>query len=102
AAARSSLTTSLEVNLTQQIHSRQIDYLVAAAAENCFRHEQAETFSLFQSDRRWHREFLTRYKDLDQCRAVMFESLRNHWFYLFRRLRFQPENSCSFRDGCEL
>src|SRR5882724_4978342 len=90
------------MTLTQQIHSRQIDNLVAAAAENCFRHEQAETFCLLQSNRRWHREFLTRYKNLDQCRAVMFESLRNHRFYLFWRLRFQSENSCSFRDRCEL
>src|SRR4051812_19154056 len=76
-----------KVVLTQQVHSRQIDDLVAAAAENCFRHEQAETFCLFQSNRRRHGEFLTRYKNLDQCRAVMFESSCNHWFYLLRSLR---------------
>src|SRR5689334_25363473 len=88
--------------LTQQVHPRQIDDLVAAAAESRLRHEQAETFCLFQCNRRWHGEFLTRYKNLDQCRTVMFDSLRNHWFYLLRSLRSQSENSSSFGHRGEI
>jgi len=67
--------------LALKIDSCQIDNFVAASAENRFHHEKAETFRLFQSDRGWHRKLLTRHQNLDQRRAVILESLRNHGFY---------------------
>src|SRR5712692_1479354 len=58
----------------EEIDSRQIDDLVAAPAEDCFQHEQAEALGLLQRDCRRHREFLARHRDLDQCGTVVFES----------------------------
>src|SRR5712664_4488517 len=97
--------------LAEQIDPGQIDDFVAASAENCFEHEEAESGHLLEGNRRRHRELLPADEDLDQGRSVMLESLSNHRSNLIRCLGGQPEQTCGFghlrkirvvKVGCEI
>src|SRR5258705_4124915 len=97
-----SLRTRFSGSLAKQVDLGEVDDFIAASAEDRFHHEQAEALRLFQSDRRGHREFLTRDEDLNHGRAVVFQSLRNHGLYLVRRSDCQSQYSGSFGDLCEI
>src|SRR5258705_564386 len=88
--------------LAEQIDSREVDDFVTAPVENSLQHEEAEAFRLFVRDSWRHGEFLPRDRDLDQCRAVVFESLRDNRFYLFGSFRLQTEKTRPLCNLCEV
>src|SRR6266481_4221601 len=97
-----SFEDSLSGSLAKQVDLGEVDDFIAAPAENRFHHEQAEALRLFQSDRRGHREFLTRDEDLNHGRAVVLQCLRNHGLYLVRSSDRQSQYSGSFGDLREI
>jgi anti-anti-sigma regulatory factor len=67
---RGGSTRSAEVRL------RQVDELVAAAAEHSAQHVEAEASDLLDTDRWRHRELLPMDGDIDERRAIMGEGAR--------------------------
>src|ERR1700739_965111 len=88
--------------LADEIHLREIDNLVPIPVENCPESEKAEAFCLLESDGRRHRQFLPAYKNLDQRRSVVLESLLDHWRHLIWRFCRQTKETRSFGQLCEV
>ncbi len=95
-------TEKVAANLAEEIHFREVDDFVAAPAENCSQHEEAEAFGLIESNGRWHGELLPAHKDFDQSRSVMLESLRNHGHYLIRCFGRESKETCGVCDLREI
>src|SRR5580698_7719862 len=91
-----------DLESAKQIDLRQVDKFVAASVENRSQHEQTEALGLLIKDRWRHRQFLPCDLDLNQCRAVMFESLRNRGFNLVWGFGAQSKKSCSLGDLREI
>src|SRR4030095_16087480 len=89
-------------DLAEEIDLSQIDDFVAAPAENCFEHEQAEALHLLKGNRRRHGELLPTHDDFDQSRSVMLESLRDHGLYLIRCFGRQPKETRGLRHLCKI
>src|SRR5215470_1915430 len=77
--------------LAPEVRPGEVDDLVAPAAEHRLEHEDAEASHLLEADRRWHGEFPSVHRHVDERGSVVREGLGDHRLNLLRPLRGEPQ-----------